>query len=66
MESPAIFPQVAATVLEDGPVAFETEGPGSEDDALARATEQSLSIIVELSLDGVVRWVSQTWNDVIG
>ena len=37
---------------------------GTED--LKEAAEQSLNVILDLSLDGVVRWVSPSWADVVG
>ncbi len=37
---------------------------GTED--LKEAAEQSLNVILDLGLDGVVRWVSPSWTDVVG
>lgn len=37
---------------------------GTED--LKEAAEQSLNVIMDLGLDGVVRWVSPSWTDVVG
>ena len=37
---------------------------GSQD--LKEAAEQTRNIILDLSLDGVVRWVSPSWTDVVG
>lgn len=37
-----------------------------ERDDLKEAAEQSLNIILDLGLDGIVRWVSPSWSDVIG
>ena len=37
---------------------------GRED--LKEAAEQSLNVIMDLGLDGTVRWVSPSWEDVIG
>ena len=33
---------------------------------LKEAAEQSSNVIIDLGLDGIVRWVSPTWQDVIG
>lgn len=33
---------------------------------LREAAEQTLNVIMDLSLDGVVRWVSPSWKDVVG
>ena len=37
---------------------------GSRD--LKEAAEQTRNIILELSLDGIIRWVSPSWSDVVG
>ncbi|KIV95461.1 hypothetical protein PV10_03115 [Exophiala mesophila] len=37
---------------------------GSQD--LKEAAEQTRNIILDLSLDGVIRWVSPSWTDVVG
>lgn len=37
-----------------------------ERDDLKEAAEQSLNIILDLGLDGIVRWVSPSWSDVVG
>ena len=37
-----------------------------EREDLKEAAEQSLNVILDLGLDGVVRWLSPTWRDVIG
>lgn len=37
-----------------------------ERDDLKEAAEQTLNFILDLSLDGVIRWVSPSWTDVIG
>ena len=38
----------------------------SERDDLKAAAEQSLNVILDLGLDGVIRWVSPSWKDVVG
>lgn len=37
-----------------------------EREELREAAEQTLNVIVDLSLDGTIRWVSPSWADVIG
>ncbi|KAH8674636.1 putative Serine/threonine-protein kinase cek1 [Tricladium varicosporioides] len=37
-----------------------------EREDLREAAEQTLNVILDLSLDGTIRWVSPSWTDVIG
>ncbi len=37
-----------------------------EREDLKEAAEQTLNVILDLGLDGVVRWVSPSWKDVVG
>ena len=37
-----------------------------EREDLREAAEQTLNVIMDLSLDGLIRWVSPSWTDVIG
>lgn len=37
-----------------------------EREDLREAAEQTLNVILDLSFDGIVRWVSPSWTDVIG
>lgn len=37
-----------------------------EREDLREAAEQTLNVIMDLGLDGVIRWVSPSWADVIG
>lgn len=37
-----------------------------EREDLREAAEQTLNVIMDLGLDGVIRWVSPSWSDVIG
>ncbi|KAI1779480.1 hypothetical protein F4818DRAFT_436787 [Hypoxylon cercidicola] len=37
-----------------------------EREELREAAEQTLNVIIDLNLDGTIRWVSQSWADVIG
>ena len=38
----------------------------SEREDLKAAAEQSLNVILDLGLDGTIRWVSPSWKDVVG
>ena len=38
----------------------------AERDDLKAAAEQSLNVILDLALDGTIRWVSSSWTDVVG
>lgn len=38
----------------------------SEREDLKVAAEQSLNVILDLGLDGAIRWVSPSWKDVVG
>ncbi|KAL9100686.1 MAG: hypothetical protein Q9163_003962 [Psora crenata] len=38
----------------------------AEREDLRAAAEQSLNVILDLSLDGTIRWVSPSWKDVVG
>lgn len=37
-----------------------------EREDLKEAAEQSLNVILDLGLDGAIRWVSPSWKDVVG
>jgi serine/threonine-protein kinase RIM15 len=37
-----------------------------EREDLREAAEQTLNVIMDLNLDGIIRWVSPSWSDVIG
>src|ERR1700733_9554270 len=37
-----------------------------EREDLREAAEQTLNVILDLSFDGTIRWVSPSWTDVIG
>ncbi|KAH8199558.1 hypothetical protein TruAng_006255 [Truncatella angustata] len=43
-----------------------SENIREERDELREAAEQTLNIIVDLNLDGSIRWVSPSWLDVVG
>ena len=38
----------------------------AERDDLKEAAEQSLNVIVDIALDGTIRWASSSWTDVVG
>lgn len=38
----------------------------AEKEDLKEAAEQSSTVILDLNLDGKVRWVSPSWEDIIG
>ncbi len=67
------IPPLAVTALRQespsGRVAMERTASMDirrERDDLKEAAEQSLNIILDLGLDGIVRWVSPSWSDVVG
>ncbi|RMZ84594.1 hypothetical protein DV737_g1151, partial [Chaetothyriales sp. CBS 132003] len=77
LEQPAILPVPAIAALKlDAGIAHERhrvamERSFSEDiqegsQELKEAAEQTKNIILDLSLDGIVRWVSPSWTDVVG
>jgi serine/threonine-protein kinase RIM15 len=43
-----------------------TEDIREEREELREAAEQTLNVIMDLNLDGTIRWVSPSWTDVIG
>lgn len=43
-----------------------TEDIREEREELREAAEQTLNVIMDLNLDGTIRWVSPSWVDVIG
>ena len=64
-------PAVVALRKEDGDSRGRMERTISMDireerEDLKEAAEQSLNVVLDLSLDGLVRWVSPSWKDVIG
>ncbi|OBT44396.1 AGC protein kinase [Pseudogymnoascus sp. WSF 3629] len=59
----------AVTALRGAGQAMERTLSGDmrlERQDLREAAEQTLNVILDLGLDGVVRWVSPSWTDVIG
>lgn len=47
---------------------FRTESMDirNEREDLKQAAEQSLNVILDLGLDGIIQWVSPSWKDVVG
>ena len=43
-----------------------TEDIRDQREELREAAEQTLNVIMDLNLDGTIRWVSPSWTDVIG
>ncbi|KAK1758270.1 Serine/threonine-protein kinase cek1 [Echria macrotheca] len=72
MEEPAtsnMLAPPAVTSLRAGGAAMErslTEDIREEREELREAAEQTLNVIMDLNLDGTIRWVSPSWVDVIG
>lgn len=70
LEVPAIKALKEQAAL-DAPPRGRMERSLSEDireerEDLRQAAEHSLNVILDLSLDGVIRWVSPSWQEVIG
>lgn len=71
---PALPPQVAALRVDaagQGPPRLHMERSLTQDmreerDDLKEAAEHSLNVILDLQLDGIIKWVSPSWQDVIG
>ncbi len=64
-------PAVKALQNEDATVRAPMERTVSMDmraerEDLKAAAEQSLNVILDLGLDGTIRWVSPSWKDVVG
>lgn len=58
-------PTVAS--LRAGPMERSmSENIREEREELREAAEQTLNVIVDLNIDGTIRWVSPSWVDVIG
>jgi len=72
MEEPATpntLAPPAVTSLRAGGAAMErslSEDIREEREELREAAEQTLNVIMDLNLDGTIRWVSPSWVEVIG
>jgi len=69
-----LAPAVVTALRQEG-AEFQERGPmerttstdiREEREDLKEAAEQTLNVILDLGLDGLVRWVSPSWRDVIG
>jgi serine/threonine-protein kinase RIM15 len=68
-ESPILVPAAVSTLRAMAAGAMQrslSEDIREEREELREAAEQTLNIILDLNLDGTVRWVSPSWVDVIG
>lgn len=69
---PSLVPPAITALREhDGGGRMPMERTSSRDfreerEDLKTAAEQSLNVVVDLGLDGIIRWVSPTWKDVVG
>jgi len=67
--TPGMLAPPAVTSLRAGAGVMErslSEDIREEREELREAAEQTLNIIMDLNLDGTIRWVSPSWVDVIG
>ncbi|KAI9778158.1 MAG: rim15, signal transduction response regulator [Geoglossum umbratile] len=76
-EEPLPLPSLAVTTVKDDAVNGDLTVPGrmertasmdirEEREDLKEAAEQTLNVIMDLSLGGAIRWVSPSWKNVIG
>lgn len=69
-EGKIIFaPQAVSSLRVDSGGAMErslSQDIREEREDLREAAEQTLNVIMDLGLDGIIRWVSPSWIDVIG
>lgn len=69
---PSLAPPAVAALREEGTrerVSMErthSMDMRREREDLKEAAEQSLNVILDLGLDGAIRWVSPSWKDVVG
>lgn len=68
---PAVTALRSDAILESSPPRVDMERSFSQDiqqgsRELKEAAEQTRNIILDLGLDGVIRWVSPSWTDVVG
>ncbi|KAL9011215.1 MAG: hypothetical protein Q9173_003920 [Seirophora scorigena] len=68
----SLAPPAVAVLRKEGPVdrlpyqRMDSMRIRDEREDLKQAAEQSLNVILDLGLDGVIRWVSPSWKDVVG
>lgn len=68
MDNNMLAPPVVANLRSTGGVMERTLSADirEEREDLREAAEQTLNVIMDLSLNGCIRWVSPSWLDVIG
>lgn len=72
MESPAgatLAPPAVSSLRAQAATAMErtmSQDIREEREELREAAEQTLNTIVDLNLDGTIKWVSPSWTDVVG
>lgn len=72
MESPSgatLAPPAIASLRAQAATAMErtlSQDIREEREELREAAEQTLNVIVDLNLDGTIKWVSPSWTDVVG
>ncbi|KAL2182899.1 hypothetical protein L209DRAFT_746686 [Thermothelomyces heterothallicus CBS 203.75] len=65
--APNMLAPPAVASLREGPMERSlSEGIREEREELREAAEQTLNVIMDLNIDGTIRWVSPSWVDVIG
>lgn len=65
-KSDLLAPPAIANLRAQGMERSLSEDIREERDELREAAEQSLNVIVDLSDEGIIRWVSPSWVDVVG
>ncbi|KAL8768715.1 MAG: hypothetical protein Q9209_005133 [Squamulea sp. 1 TL-2023] len=70
-QQPLVPPAVTALRQEDDTNRLPMQRTESMDirderEDLKQAAEQSLNVILDLGLDGIIQWVSPSWKDVVG
>lgn len=66
MLAPPVVSQLRAQAAGSQMERSLSEDIREEREDLREAAEQTLNVIMDLSLDGNIRWVSPSWTDVIG
>lgn len=68
METPETLPPPAVSALRAGQPMERSLSQDIRDEReeLREAAEQTLNAIVDLNLDGTIKWVSPSWADVVG
>jgi len=66
MLAPPVLSQLRAQAAGSQMERSLSQDMREEREDLREAAEQTLNVIMDLSLDGNIRWVSPSWTDVIG